>query len=185
MSSLFLLANRLFLRVCSQLLLISRLFLLVRRMQLLYMHLLIIVVEMEHAVFGQRVFGDFEVDFGQGVFGLERHFRVTQTFHLYYGYALRNDAEFAGGAIREVDDASASVRTAVGDAHDDLLAVALVGYAQQRAEGIGAVSARQTVMVQALSAACARACGTFRIERGLACLRLCADIGKAYCCKNY
>ena len=57
MSSLFLLAHRLFL--------------LVRRMQLLYMHLLIIVVEMEHAVFGQRVFGDFEVDFGQGVFGLE------------------------------------------------------------------------------------------------------------------
>lgn len=80
-------------------------------MQLLYMHLLIIVVEMEYAIFGQRVFGDFEVDFGQGVFGLERHFRVTQTFHLYYGYALRNNAEFIGGAIREVDDASASVRT--------------------------------------------------------------------------
>ena len=100
MSSLFLLVHRLFLRVCSQLLLISRLFLLVRRIQLLYMHLLIIVVEMEYAVFWQRVFGDFEVDFRQGVFGLERHFRVTQTFHLYYGYALRNDAEFAGGAIK-------------------------------------------------------------------------------------
>lgn len=154
-------------------------------MQLLYMHLLIIVVEMEHAVFGQRVFGDFEVDFGQGVFGLERYFRVTHTFHLYYGYALRNDTEFAGGAIREVDDASASVRTAVGDAHYNLLAVALVGDAQQRAEGKRAVSARKTVVVQALSATCTRARGTFRIERSLACLRLCADIGKAYCCKNY
>lgn len=154
-------------------------------MQLLYINLLVFVIKMEHAVFGQCVFGDFEVDFGQGVFGLERHFRVTQTFHLYYGYALRNDAEFAGGAIREVDDASASVRTAVGDAHYNLLAVALVGDAQQRAEGIGAVGTRQAVVVQALSAACARAGGTFRIERGLACLRLCADIGKAYCCKNY
>lgn len=81
MSSLFLLAHRLFL--------------LCRSIQLLDINLLIIVVEMEHAVFGQRVFGDFEVDFGQGVFGLERHFRVTQPFHLYYGYALRNDAEFA------------------------------------------------------------------------------------------
>ena len=172
MSSLFLLAHRLFLLVCNQLLLISRLFLLVRRMQFLYMHLLIIVVEMEHAVFGQRVFGDFEVDFGQGVFGLERHFRVTQTFHLYNGYALRNNAEYTGGAIREV---------AGGGGRGG----ALVGFAQQRAEGIGAVSARQTVVVQALSAACARAGGTFRIERGLACLRLCADIGKAYCRKNY
>lgn len=75
-------------------------------------------------------------------------------------YALRNNAEFDGGAIREVDDASASVRTAVGDAHYNLLAVALVGDAQQCAEGIGAVSARQTVVVQALSAACARASGT-------------------------
>lgn len=171
MSSLFLLAHRLFL--------------LCRSIQLLYINLLVFVIKMEDAVFGQRVFGNFEVDFGQGVFGLERYFRVTQTFHLYYGYALRNNAEFVGGAIREVDDASASVRTAVGDAHDDLLAVALVGDTQQRAEGIGAVSARQTVVVQALSAACARASGTFRIERSLACLRLCADIGKAYCCKNY
>ena len=102
---------------------------------------------MEHAVFGQRVFGDFEVDFGQGVFGLERHFRVTQTFHLYYGYALRNDAEFAGGAIREVDDASASVRTAIGDTHDYLFAVALVGDAQQCAEGIGAMGAGETVVM--------------------------------------
>lgn len=169
----------------SLLLHVSRQFLLVRRMQLLDMHLLVFVAKVEHAVFGQRVFGDFEVDFGQGVFGLERHFRVTQTLHLHNGYALRNNAEFVGGAIREVDDASASVRTAVGDAHDDLLAVALVGYAQQCAEGKRAVSARKTVVVQALSAACARARGTFRIERSLACLRLRADKGKAYCCKNY
>lgn len=172
MSSLFLLAHRLFL--------------LCRSIQLLDINLLIIVVEMEHAVFGQRVFCDFKIELGEDIFfGLEWYFGGMYALHLHDGYALRNDAEFAGGAIREVDDASASVRTAVGDAHDDLLAVALVGDAQQCAEGISAVSARQTVVVQALSAACARASGTFRIERSLACLRLCADIGKAYCCKNY
>ena len=86
---------------------------------------------------------------------------------------------------RSMDDASAPVRTAVGDAHDYLLAVAFVGYAQQCAEWKRAVSARKTVVVEALSAACARTRGTFRIERSLACLRLRADIGKAYCCKNY
>ena len=84
-----------------------------------------------------------------------------------------------------VDDASASVRTAIGDTHDDLFAVALVGDTQQCAEGIGAVGARKTVVMQALAATCARARGTFRIERSLACLRLSADKGEAYCCKNY
>ena len=141
---------------------------------------------MEHAVFGQRVLRHFKVELGKCfLLGLEWYLGGMHALHPHDGYALRKNAELPRSAIREVDDASASVRTAVGDAHDDLLAVALVGYAQQRAKGIGAVSARQTVVVQALSAACARACGTFRIERGLACLRLCADIGKAYCCKNY
>ena len=141
---------------------------------------------MEHAVFGQRVLRHFKVELGKCfLLGLEWYLGGMHALHPHDGYALRKNAEIPCSAIREVDDASASVRTAIGDTHDNLLAVALVGDTQQRAEGIGAVSARQTVVVQALSAACARACGTFRIERGLACLRLCADIGKAYCCKNY
>lgn len=141
---------------------------------------------MEHAVFGQRVLRHFKVELGKCfLLGLEWYLGGMHALHPHDGYALRKNVELPRSAIREVDNASASVRTAVGDAHDDLLAVALVGDAQQRAEWIGAVSACQTVVVQTLSAACARACGTFRIERSLACLRLCADIGKVYCCKNY
>lgn len=141
---------------------------------------------MEHAVFGQRVLRHFKVELGKGfLLGLEWYFGGMHAFHLHDGYALRKDAEFPGSTIREVDDASASVRTAIGDTHDDLLAVALVGDAQQCAEGIGAVGARKTVVMQALAATCARARGTFRIERSLACLRLSADKGEAYCCKNY
>lgn len=141
---------------------------------------------MEHAVFRQRVLRHFKVKLGKCfLLGLEWYFGGMHTFHLHDGYALRKDAEFPGSTIREVDDASASVRTAIGDAHDDLLAVALVGDAQQCAEGIGAMGAGETVVMQALAAACARARGTLRIERSLACLRLSADKGKAYCCKNY
>lgn len=141
---------------------------------------------MEHAVFGQRVLRHFKVELGKCfLLGLEWYFGGMHAFHLHDGYALRKDAEFPGSTIREVDDASASVRTAIGDTHDDLFAVALVGDAQQCAEGIGAMGARKTVVMQALAAACARARGTFRIERSLACLRLSADKGKAYCCKNY
>lgn len=141
---------------------------------------------MEHAVFGQRVLRHFKVELRKGfLLGLEWYFGGMHTFHLYYCYALRKDAELPRSAIREVDDASASVRTAIGDTHDDLLAVALVGDTQQCAEGIGAVGAGETVVMQALAATCARARGTFRIERSLACLRLSADKGKAYCCKNY
>lgn len=141
---------------------------------------------MEHAVFRQRVLRHFKVELGKGfLLGLEWYFGGMHAFHLHDGYALRKDAEFPGSTIREVDDASASVRTAIGDTHDDLFAVALVGDAQQCAEGIGAVGAGETVVMQALAATCARARGTFRIERSLACLRLSADKGKAYCCKNY
>lgn len=141
---------------------------------------------MEHAVFRQRVLRHFKVKFGKCfLLGLEWYFGGMHTFHLYYCYALRKDAELPGSTIREVDDASASVRTAIGNTHDDLLAVALVGDTQQCAEGIGAMGAGETVVMQALTTTCARARGTFRIERSLACLRLSADKGKAYCCKNY
>lgn len=141
---------------------------------------------MEHAVFRQRVLRHFKVEFGKCfLLGLEWYLGGMHALHPHDGYALRKNAEIPCSAVGEVDDASASVRTAIGDTHDDLLAVALVGDAQQCAEGIGAVGAGETVVVQALSAACARARGTFRIERSLACLRLSADKGKAYYCKNY
>lgn len=141
---------------------------------------------MEHAVFGQRVLRHFKVELGKGfLLGLEWYFGGMHALHPHDGYALRKDAEFPGSTIREVDDASASVRTAIGDTHDYLFAVALVGDAQQCTEGIGAVGAGETVVMQTLAATCARARGTFRIERSLACLRLSADKGKAYCCKNY
>ena len=141
---------------------------------------------MEHAVFGQRVLRHFKVELGKCfLLGLEWYLGGMHALHPHDGYALRKNAELPCSAIREVDDASASVRTAIGDTHDYLFAVALVGDAQQCAEGIGAVGARETVVMQALAAACARASGTLRIERGLARLRLSADKGKAYCCKNY
>ena len=141
---------------------------------------------MEHAVFGQRVLRHFKVELGKCfLLGLEWYLGGMHALHPHDGYALRKDAELPRSAVGEVDDASASVRTAIGDTHDDLFAVALVGDAQQCAEGIGAVGAGETVVMQALAATCARARGTFRIERSLACLRLSADKGKAYCCKNY
>ena len=141
---------------------------------------------MEHTVFGQRVLSHFKVELRKGfLLGLERYLGGMHALHPHDGYALRKNAELPCSAVGEVDDASASVRTAIGDAHDDLLAVALIGDAQQCAEGIGAVGAGETVVMQALAAACARARSTFRIERSLACLRLSADKGKAYCCKNY
>lgn len=105
-------------------------------------------LEMEHAVFGQRVLRHFKVELGKGfLLGLEWYFGGMHALHPHDGYALRKDAEFPGSTIREVDDASASVRTAVGDTHDDLFAVALVGDAQQCAEGIGAVGAGETVVM--------------------------------------
>ena len=103
---------------------------------------------MEHAVFGQRVLRHFKVKLGKCfLLGLEWYLGGMHAFHLHDGYALRKDAELPCSAIGEVDNASASVRTAVGDTHDDLFAVALVGDAQQCAEGIGAVGAGEAVVM--------------------------------------
>lgn len=103
---------------------------------------------MKHAVFRQRVLRHFKVKLGKCfLLGLEWYFGGMHTFHPHDGYALRKDAELPCCAIREVDDASASVRTAIGDTHDDLFAVALVGDTQQCAEGIGAMGAGETVVM--------------------------------------
>ena len=103
---------------------------------------------MEHAVFGQRVLRHFKVELGKCfLLGLEWYLGGMHALHPHDGYALRKNAELPGSTIREVYDASASVRTAVGDTHDDLFAVALVGDAQQCAEGIGAMGAGETVVM--------------------------------------
>lgn len=103
---------------------------------------------MEHAVFGQRVLRHFKVKLGKCfLLGLEWYFGGMHALHPHDGYALRKNAELPRSAVGEVDDASASVRTAVGDAHDDLLTVALVSDAQQCAEGISAVGAGETVVM--------------------------------------
>lgn len=110
--------------------------------------LLIFIVEMEHAVFRQRVLRHFKVKFGKCfLLGLEWYLGGMHALHPHDGYALRKNAEILCSAVGEVDDASASVRTAVGDTHDYLFAVALVGDAQQCAEGIGAVGAGETVVM--------------------------------------
>lgn len=110
--------------------------------------LLIFIVEMEHAVFGQRVLRHFKVELGKGfLLGLEWYFGGMHALHPHDGYALRKNAEILCSAVGEVDDASASVRTAIGDTHDYLFAVAFVGDAQQCAEGIGAVGAGETVVM--------------------------------------
>ena len=128
----------------------------------------------ESTAFGQRVFGDFKVEFGQCVrLATERYAAGIDAFHLHHGHALRKDAELFGGRVRQIDDASTPVRTSVGDTHEHRLAVTLVGDTQYGAEGIGAVGAGEAVVMQAFAAARARASGTFRVERGLAVLHLC------------
>lgn len=108
----------------------------------------IFIIEMEHAVFRQRVLRHFKVELGKCfLLGLEWYLGGMHALHPHDGYALRKNAELPRSAIREVDDASASVRTAIGDTHDDLLAVALVGDAQQCAEGIGAMGAGEAVVM--------------------------------------
>ena len=103
---------------------------------------------MEHAVFGQRVLRHFKVELGKCfLLGLEWYLGGMHALHPHDGYALRKNAEIPCSAIREVDDASVSVRTAIGDTHDYLFAVALVGDAQQCAEGIGAVGAGEAVVM--------------------------------------
>lgn len=110
--------------------------------------LLIFIIEMEHAVFGQRVLRHFKVELGKCfLLGLEWYLGGMHALHPHDGYALRKNAEILCSAVGEVDDASASVRTAVGDTHDYLFAVALIGDAQQCAEGIGAVGAGETVVM--------------------------------------
>lgn len=113
---------------------------------------------MEDTTLGQCVLRHFEVDLGQRLrVGLVRHFRRMHALYLHHCHSLREDAQLFGGTIGEVDDASATMRTAVGDAHYHLLAVALVGDTKEGAEGMGAVSTRKTVVVKTLATACARA----------------------------
>ena len=84
--------------------------------------------------------------------------------------ALHEHADLLGGSPCEVDDASTHVGATVVDPHDDRLAVGLVGDLEEAAEGEGAVSAGQRVVVKALATGRATARGAEGVERGLAVL---------------
>lgn len=88
--------------------------------------------------------------------------------HLHHGNTLGDDAQFLGGTPGEVDDASADKRTAVGDLHNDFLAVGRVLHMKHRTEWVGAVRTGEAVVVKPFSVGCACACCTFRIIGGLA-----------------
>ena len=94
--------------------------------------------------------------------------------YLHHCHTGSDDAEFLGCTPREVDDAATDERSAVGDAHNDFLAVGGVFHTQECAEGIGAVGTGEAVVVQPLTVGGAGTRGTLGVEGSLAFLhRLC------------
>lgn len=97
--------------------------------------------------------------------------------HLLYFYHCHtgsDDAELLGSTPREVDDAATDEWSAVGDAHNDFLAVGGVLHTQERAEGIGAVGTGEAVVVQPFTVGGAGTRSTLGVEGSLAFLhRLC------------
>lgn len=95
-------------------------------------------------------------------------------FYLHHCHTGGDDAEFLGCTPREVDDAATDERSAVGDAHNDFLAVSGVLYTEERAERIGAVGTGEAVVVQPFTVGGASTGGTLGVEGSLAFLhRLC------------
>lgn len=120
--------------------------------------------------------GDLEVRKLCVVVGLAEGNAVLRChlLYLHHCHTGGDDAEFLGSTPREVDDAATDERPAVGDAHNDFLAVGRVLYTQERAERIGAVGTGEAVVVQAFTIGGAGTGGTLRIEGSLAFLhRLC------------
>lgn len=94
--------------------------------------------------------------------------------YLHHRHTGSDDAELLGGTPREVDDAATDEWSAVGDAHNNFLAVGGVLYTEERAEGIGAVGTGEAVVVQPFTIGGASTGGTLGVEGGLAFLhRLC------------
>lgn len=120
--------------------------------------------------------GDLEVRKLCVVVGLTEGNAVLRChlFYLHHCHTGGDDAEFLGGTPREVDDAATDEWSAVGDAHNDFLAVGRVFHTQERAERIGAVGTGEAVVVQAFTISGAGTGGTLGVEGSLAFLhRLC------------
>lgn len=120
--------------------------------------------------------GDLEVRKLCVVVGLTEGNAVLRChlLYLHHCHTGSDDAELLGCTPREVDDAATDERSAVGDAHNDFLAVGRVLYTEERAEGIGAVGTGEAVVVQPLTIGGASTRGTLGVEGSLAFLhRLC------------
>ena len=95
------------------------------------------------------------------------------TLHPHGAYALGKDVELLG------DDTPTGKGATVGDLDHYRLVVREIGYLEQGAEGIGAMGAGETVVMQSVAAGGTRAGGAFGIKSSLTPLRLCQHRGKA------
>ena len=120
--------------------------------------------------------GDLEVGKLCVVVGLAEGNTVLRCHLLYFHHCHTgsDDAELLGCTPREIDDAATDEWSAVGDAHNDFLAVGRVLYTEERAEGIGAMGTGEAVVVQAFTVGGTGTRGTLGVEGSLAFLhRLC------------
>lgn len=113
--------------------------------------------------------GDLEIGKLFVVVGLTEGNAVLRShlLYLHHCHTLGDDAELLGCTPREVDDAATDEWSAVGDAHNDFLAVGGVFHTQERAEGIGAVGTGEAVMMQSFTVGGASTGGTLGIEGSL------------------
>ena len=91
----------------------------------------------ESTAFGQRVFGDFKVEFGQCVrLATERYAAGIDAFHLHHGHALRKDAELFGGDIGLDSVDSLEIISGI----DDLFGVDMTGVDREHFQTINALA---------------------------------------------
>lgn len=94
--------------------------------------------------------------------------------YLHHCHTSGDDAELLGCTPREVDDAATDEWSAVGDAHNDFLAVGRVFHTEECAERIGAMGTGEAVVVQPFTVGGTGTGGTLGVEGGLSFLhRLC------------
>lgn len=120
--------------------------------------------------------GDLEVGKLCVVVGLTEGNAVLRRhlLYLHHCHTGGDDAELLGCTPREVDDAATDEGSAVGDAHNDFLAVGRVFHTEECAEGIGAVGTGEAVVVQAFTVGGTGTRSTLGVEGSLAFLhRLC------------
>ena len=101
------------------------------------------------------------------------------TLHPHGAYALGKDVELLGSTPLQVDDTPTGKGATVGDLDHYRLVVREIGYLEQGAEGIGAMGAGETVVMQSVAAGGTRTGGAFGIKSSLTPLRLCQHRGKA------